>query len=266
MKAVVKRILQRSNLELRKYDAGLPFVHEIVLGGLRFPFWIANRHAKSWWYKPYLEFRAEYQFIKKCCASNMVGMDIGAHHGIQTIPMAYWGGAGSRIFAFEANRENALVLSANLGLNQLSQCEAVCAAVGDRNGSLRFKNETISLDDVTAGEVESWSLDEFCKQRKVDKVDFIKIDVEGYEEHVLKGAQNILKFGPHINLELHLDDLPEYGSEKYEVLSYFDWDRYTVTFMDRARSWFDQVPVSSPSDVPSKGVVNLFFLNPAKIE
>lgn len=42
-------------------------------------------------------------------------------------------------------------------------------------------------------QVQTQTIDNFCKKEKINKVDFIKIDVEGYEEFVIEGARNILE-------------------------------------------------------------------------
>jgi hypothetical protein len=60
--------------------------------------------------------------------------------------------------------------------------------------------KTGSVEGVT---VELTTLDEFCTLQHIDKVDFIKIDVEGYEEKLLiGGSKTIRKFLPVIFIEL----------------------------------------------------------------
>ena len=60
------------------------------------------------------------------------------------------------------------------------------------------------------------SLDTYCTQNDIRDVAMIKIDVEGYEGEVLKGAGKVLEYKPHINLELHLDDLKNFGLDSGE--------------------------------------------------
>lgn len=189
----------------------------------------------------------------------MVAIDVGAHHGIQTIPMALWGGEGSMVYAFEANRENAHTLFANIGINRLSSCVGVYAALGAESGTIAMEGEAVGRGVVSSTDTPCWSLDDYCAAQTPGNVDFIKIDVEGFETNVLNGAKKVLATRPHISLELHIDDLKTYGSSASEALGLIDWNYYHVTCMNRAVSWFDTVSVTDWKSLPDSGIVNLFF-------
>ena len=56
-------------------------------------------------------------------------------------------------------------------------------------------------------EVEQILLEEFAKKNKINEIDFIKIDTEGYELEVLKGSENILNKVNFVLFEHHYDDM-----------------------------------------------------------
>ncbi len=58
------------------------------------------------------------------------------------------------------------------------------------------------------------TLNKFCKKNKIKKIDFMKIDVEGYELMVLKGASQIIKKVSYIMIEIQKNDMYSNYSEK----------------------------------------------------
>jgi len=61
------------------------------------------------------------------------------------------------------------------------------------------------------------SLDNFCKINEIKKIDFLKIDVEGYEYKVLLGAKNIIKNVNYVMLEVQKNDMyKDYSKENIE--------------------------------------------------
>lgn len=64
-------------------------------------------------------------------------------------------------------------------------------------------------------------LDEYVNENKIEKIDFIKIDVEGAEYLVLKGAENVLKkYSPVIMLELYEFHTKCFGYSPEELINY----------------------------------------------
>lgn len=127
-------------------------------------------------------------------------MDVGAHIGFFTIKAAREVGDKGIVIAIEpepSNFESLRKIVVGCGLNNVI---FVNKAVGSRKGKaklyIRKENSTKhSLIYVTnkAIEVEVDTLDNIKSELKLPKVDFVKIDVEGVELDVLKGAKNILK-------------------------------------------------------------------------
>lgn len=117
--------------------------------------------------------------------------DVGAHVGYYTVLAAVLAGPRGRVFAFEPNPANHSFLQRHVALNRLGNVTIENAAVSDRNGTAAFAFGTGSgtgrLDSGGTLNVRTLRLDDFCSERGVHP-QFLKIDVEGAELDVLRGA------------------------------------------------------------------------------
>ena len=93
-------------------------------------------------------------------------------------------------------------------------------AIGDKDEKVWFDNSEITsvITKISASnkhnsiiQIDCITLDSFVKKNKINRVDFIKADIEGAERLLLKGAQQILReFAPKISIcKYHLPDDPE---------------------------------------------------------
>jgi len=146
-----------------------------------------------------------------------VAVDVGAHIGFFTMQMASVVGATGHVFSFEPLAANADLLERSLAENRYADRVTFArAAVGARDGTatLTFPPETLNsggaylLRDGTeplhgnlAAPIPIVALDDAVTRRPVR---FIKIDVEGAEPQVLRGARRLLREDrPTILSELH---------------------------------------------------------------
>jgi len=259
LKDLAKRLARTAGLQVRRApDAEIPFLRTIVCDGESFRFWIANQHARAWWDKPILPMNAEFRSLKEMCRPGAVVLDVGAHHGMDTVLLARWVGPSGHVYGLEANAENALVLDANIAANRLTNCTGFHTAVGATAGSLRLVNETVDDANPLARMVPLTTLDDFCGAQGLDRADLVKIDVEGYEGHVLRGAPLVLASRPALALELHLDCLARYGSSPQAVLGLIDLASYEASMMVRP-DWETLHPFGGIADLRSAGTVNVFL-------
>ncbi len=122
--------------------------------------------------------------------------DIGSFIGLYTIALGKMVGPSGRVYAFEPNPENCDHIDGHLELNQLEdRVEVTRAALGDEDGTVPFDctegiqgHVSKSMNDKSSL-VPCMRLDTFLAGRPVD---VLKIDVEGYEELVLRGATELL--------------------------------------------------------------------------
>jgi FkbM family methyltransferase len=169
--------------------------------------WILNRG----FYEPEL-----VEFLERCLRPGMVAIDVGANIGCHTLVMATAVGASGRVFAFEPNPATCDRLRANVCLNRLSNVEIVPLCLSNSNrwqtlfaplGS-EYNQGLASMHRGNLGErcleitVAPITLDAFVHDHKLDRLDVIKIDVEGHEYQVLTGARRVLEeFRPTLVFE-----------------------------------------------------------------
>lgn len=143
-------------------------------------------------------------------------VDVGGHLGYYCLLMARIVGPKGRVISFEPVQENMAVLKENVALNGFTNVELVNCALGERPGTLsliRPKNFELSWTPSVRGysvegdrdsvEVKVETLDGFLS-RGGHKPSIIKIDVEGAELDVLRGATETLRTTrPAVLLEIH---------------------------------------------------------------
>lgn len=129
--------------------------------------------------------------------------DIGANAGIYSLA-ALSSNPGASVYAFEPTPEIAARLRSTAELNALDQLNVQEAAIMDEPGYatlIRCRGADGANDGMNfirkqsgSGErVRTESLDTFCRNRAIEKIDLIKIDVQGQEDLVLRGATGLLK-------------------------------------------------------------------------
>ncbi len=147
---------------------------------------------------------AELRFVEKFLGPGMCVLDIGAHHGLYTLLASKRVGNSGTVIAFEPSPRERRSLGRNLRMNSSSNVHIEPFALGrktskaelflvqgeeDGCNSLRPPAVTAVTQTVI---VDVNSLDEYLKEARIGKVDFVKLDVEGAEREVLLGAQGLL--------------------------------------------------------------------------
>jgi FkbM family methyltransferase len=143
----------------------------------------------------------EYAAFRKVVRAGSTVLDVGANVGAYTLLFAQWAGPAGRVIAFEPAPASIAGLRRQLHLNGLTgRVEVVAAAVGDAVGSASFECDGASGANALATSprgahtitVATTTIDAFCAERGV-RPDVIKIDVEGSELDVLRGARRTLQ-------------------------------------------------------------------------
>ena len=145
-----------------------------------------------------------------------------------------------KVYAFEGDAINFEVLSKNVRLNRVEdKIIPVKALLSDRDGISKIKmtgsgsSSTLANDGT---EVESITLNSFVINNNIEHIDFIKLDVEGAELDVLKGArETIKKFKPKLAISVYHrgDDIITIPLFLYDLLKdtnfYLSHKNYTWT-------------------------------------
>ena len=135
-------------------------------------------------------------FVKNHLRKDAVCLDIGANIGLTSLLFAHYCSVGAT-YAFEPSPVNAKNLRANLERAGLSNAVVVEAAAGAAPAFVNFTlpkcgaHATVRRSDRRTNpyiQVPVVVIDDWLAERGVGPVDFIKIDVEGFEPEVLAGA------------------------------------------------------------------------------
>jgi FkbM family methyltransferase len=183
----------------------------------------------------YLEgerFVAERSLLARLIKPGMRIVDVGANIGYYVLLFEHWAGPGANIVAIEPSPENLPELRLNIERNGLRNVRLHEVALGASSGTASLL-EGINSGVVPPGggsyQVQVRSLDELLTER----VDFLKIDVDGYEGFVLEGARRVLERDrPILFLEFHPLLVPPFPhtfesihsvlAGLYKSISYYD--------------------------------------------
>ena len=147
-----------------------------------------------------------------------VCIDVGANIGFYSILMAELSGPSGAVFAFEPVEYNRKKIQLNASLNGLKNITIVDKALGDKSQTLELNvypedsklighhsfviNETLKNDQSFEKQlVNVVSIDEWLQTNNISHVDFVKVDIEGFEHSFFKGAKNLLEKNPIIFFE-----------------------------------------------------------------
>lgn len=152
------------------------------------------------------------QVIQERVSPGMTVLDIGAQSGYFSLLFSRLVGPQGKVIAFEPLPANFRMLEENVRLNGLGNVTIRQEAVADHSGDMSFEfpsEPTLIAGPLLEGEnqgvltVKGVSLDDIFSVGSVP-VQFIKMDVEGAEEEVLRGALKLLDSShPDMLIELH---------------------------------------------------------------
>jgi FkbM family methyltransferase len=150
--------------------------------------------------------------LQEATKPGMVVADIGAHVGIETLMLSRWVGPTGSVLSIEADEATFGRLRLNCDVNGLTNVELIHRAVSDHNGTLRFAASAEVTSHVLAdGEVGGAEqtvvcsrLDDLIFTTGGGRLDVVKVDVEGHEGAVLRGASRVLaELRPVFLIEIH---------------------------------------------------------------
>ena len=149
--------------------------------------------------------------------------------------MAQRVGVGGRVLSFEPHPENFRRLEHNLSLNDLPRVSAFHLGLGEAPGQASM----LSVDEFNLGmhrivphrsggaqpadTIELTTLDSVCERHGLDRLDWVKIDVEGYELKVLRGGLRALEeLRPRLFVEVDDAHLRDQGDSADALLGELD--------------------------------------------
>ena len=181
---------------------------------------------------------SEQQYLSDLNLSGMVVYDIGAFHGLLTL---FFASRAKRVVCFEPNTKNHKRLMENLKLNGADNVEVRKVGVGSQRETRKMVGSPLmrgiaSVDEksveefsriwakTVVEEISLVTLDEEIAQASLPAPDFIKIDVEGWELEVLRGASKTLELHkPTFFLEMHGETIREKKRKVAEIVAFL-WE------------------------------------------
>ena len=216
------RLILPQGAELKMTLDNADFAHRDVLA--HFSHGQAYEHETSW------------IFVKALRPGDAV-LDVGANAGYFSILSAVLVGSGGYVVSFEANPASARLIHHNAVLNEARHVRVEEIAVSDRAGSLVFSNggandsnggvvvgkrpqETLIIDEKNAEFIAAAdTLDTVVRRHGPARYRLLKIDTEGYELTVLRGAAGLLaeRRIDYIVCELNLSGLERNGTDQHAL-------------------------------------------------
>lgn len=183
--------------------------------------------------------------------------DVGTNIGETLLNFAKLTGKNGYVFGFEPVDINYKKCIENISINSFQHIKVSQVALSDKKEILYFGYS----DNKNSGgifmqkerqkngtEVQALTLDEFVEIHTISKIDLIKIDVEGFEYHVLAGAKNSLnKFKPVLFVEVDQVNLQRQNSSSGNLIALITSYGYTCKSVDgeiiseNYKSHFDMV-------------------------
>lgn len=200
--------LLQSHPNLRKAaPKGMKFLFPHYLGNLTVNIDTTYKVERIMW-------TGEYElpligFLRTHQTAGWVCFDVGANVGAVSLALAEFVGGEGKVYAFEPGPPNLLRLRNNIELNPelLDRVRILPVGVGETPGELWWAEErgnpgNALLCDQGTHPIKVITLDDFVSEQGIERADFIKIDVEGMELQVMRGAAGALRrFRPVLYFE-----------------------------------------------------------------
>ncbi|MBC6112157.1 FkbM family methyltransferase [Pedobacter fastidiosus] len=141
----------------------------------------------------------EFNLIKDYIKADHTVLDVGTNMGYYTVWISKFIGQNGQIHCFEPDSSNFKKLKQNAEINNLVKTAKLNnIALSDTNGFIPFTlgldgQNHINLDQSNKSvNVDTKKLDTYAEENNIEQISYAKIDVEGFEYSVLKGAVNLL--------------------------------------------------------------------------
>jgi FkbM family methyltransferase len=147
----------------------------------------------------------EVATFQRLVRRGMTFVDVGANVGYFTLLAARQVGPGGRVLAIEPSPYAVERLKATVAANALRSVEVIQAGLSDAEGTLPLfvpaaagnhtPTMTAGASDASRVDVPVTTLSRVLRERGIDRVDVLKVDVEGHEPRVFAGAHDALQSG-----------------------------------------------------------------------
>jgi FkbM family methyltransferase len=166
--------------------------------GVGYPLFVEER------YEP-----AETRFLEATLKEGMCFVDVGANIGYYTTLAARLVGDSGRVVAIEPDPYNFSLLEKNVRANRLDNVILLNVAAGAMKGTGRLCRSATNFGDHRIGsrepgrnsvDVPIVPIDDLCDAHHIERVDVVKVDVQGYEFFAMQGMERFLRSGNNMTV------------------------------------------------------------------
>jgi FkbM family methyltransferase len=162
---------------------------------------------------------ADFWFHSYTPKSGDVIVDVGAGKGVETLVFSRVVGPAGKVLSIEAHPQTFRLLDKLVKWNGLSNVIPLQCAVMDKPGRVSMdekENHEANAVVQAAGDSGSWvpgeTMDDLCQRQGIDRIDFLKMNIEGAERFALLGMTRMLERTRHICISCH-DFLADEGGD-----------------------------------------------------
>jgi FkbM family methyltransferase len=175
-------------------------------------------------------------------------IDIGANEGMLSLLASRLVGQNGKVIAFEPNPKPRDIFQRTTKRNAISNIEIVPVGLGDKDDTLVLSSPKINSGEASFGR-SNYGPDDIdifqCPVRRGDDIlagktpKLIKIDVEGFEFHALKGLEKLLNTQhPPVVMEMISGHLANADTKVSDIVSFMTGLGYEPFQISLKRSWF----------------------------
>ncbi|WOV93486.1 MAG: FkbM family methyltransferase [Candidatus Nitrosoabyssus spongiisocia] len=175
----------------------------------------------------------ETELLSKWIKESDYVLDLGANIGYFTLIMSKLVGDSGKVFSFEPSMDNFEILKKNIKVNNCNNVIIENMAVGNKNGEIKlylsdnqsmhtlYENTISTNRSVTVPIIK---LDDYYNKKSINKINVIKMDVEGAELDTLRGMSNILTENKDVVLfvEFNPESIKKAGMLPKDQLAFID--------------------------------------------
>lgn len=197
--------------------------------------------------------KAEFAAMRGLLQPGDIVLDVGSSIGLYSVFASRIVGPSGKVYAFEPVPETFWMLHETLVLNRCTNVTPLQKAVYSDQGTVKihlFKSQyaewnTLGMPTMTTPQgrkvmptnaltVACESIDNFCSEQGIDRISFLKVDVEGFEKKVFEGATHFLadRRIDFISFEISQDPLKGAhftAKETFEILASFGYHSFAFS-------------------------------------
>jgi FkbM family methyltransferase len=233
---LAKKVIQAVYLRVRrKFGPNTSTIRQVKVNGSQLLVRVEETVGSEIYYLGGIWQAEETHLIEQSVRECDICFDIGANVGYYTLLLGSVARRGMT-YSFEPVPLNFHLLRSSILINGISNIIVEGCAVAEQKGERLFAvakdtgfSSFVNTDRgpiATEARVVVTTIDDYCREQKIPKIDFLKVDVEGAESLVIAGAREILRDKRRrprlVMLELYEPMLNKYGADIKMVLNEMD--------------------------------------------